>query len=183
MESERKLKGLTSEEVLTRRKEYGENRLPEEKPVSVHEIVINQLKSPLIYIILAAAGVSLALGETGDFWIIMVVVLADVVLGFFQEYKAQRTYVALKGLLHPTTTVCRDGERTEVEVWELVPGDLVILCAGEKVPADGMLVEAAKMTVDESILTGECEPVTRLTAQQVFMGTTTVTGRGILESG
>jgi Ca2+-transporting ATPase len=187
--------GLSEEEVLERRAKFGENRLPSEKRVSAWTILFNQLKSPLVYIILAAAGISLALGEFGDFAIIMAVVVIDVILGFVQEYQAQKTYVALKGLLKPTTTVLRNGQRLEVEVWELVPGDLVLLNAGEKAPGDGELLEATKLSVDEAILTGECEPVTKQatnpdeemipengtgTQTQVFMGTTVVTGRGIL---
>jgi Ca2+-transporting ATPase len=185
------LTGLSNEEVLARRAEHGENRLPSEKGVSAWTILFNQLKSPLVYIILAAAGISLALGEFGDFAIIMAVVVIDVILGFVQEYQAQQTYVALKGLLKPTTTVLREGQRVEVEVWELVPGDLVVLNAGEKAPGDGELLEATKLSVDEAILTGECEPVNKqgighppdndtATQHQVFMGTTVVTGRGIL---
>lgn len=189
------LNGLIAEEVLERRAQFGENRLPSEKGVSAWTILFNQLKSPLVYIILAAAGISLTLGEFGDFAIIMAVVVIDVILGFIQEYQAQRTYIALKGLLKPTTTVIRDGERQEVEVWELVPGDLVVLNAGEKVPGDGEIIEATKLALDEAILTGESEPVnkqsidriTKITSEngsvsqsQVFMGTTVVTGRGIL---
>jgi len=189
------LTGLTPEQVLERRAQSGENRIPSEKGVSVWTILINQLKSPLVYIILVAAGVSLALGELGDFAIIMTVVVIDVILGFFQEYQAQRTYVALKGLLKPTTTVIRNGQRVEVEVWELVPGDMVMLTAGEKAPGDGELIEATKLSIDEAILTGESEPVNKLSISQaeeyppgkavdaqthVFMGTTVVTGRGVL---
>jgi len=181
------LDGLTSAQVLECRARYGENRLPAEKGVSAWAILFNQLKSPLVYIILAAAGISLVLGEYGDFAIIMAVVVIDVILGFVQEYQAQRTYVALKGLLKPTTTVIRDGQRVEVEVWELVPGDLVILNAGEKVPGDGELLEGTKIALDEAILTGESEPVSKQAFSvagagpaQVFMGTTVVTGRGIL---
>ena len=184
------LTGLNAQQVAERRAQYGENRLPAEKGVSVWAILLDQVKSPLVYIILAAAGISLALGEYGDFAIIMVVVVIDVILGFVQEYQAQRTYVALKGLLKPTTTVIRDGQRAEVEVWELVPGDLVVLNAGEKVPGDGELLEATKLSLDEAILTGESEPVnksafnpaeeTAAAQNLVFMGTTTVTGRGIL---
>jgi Ca2+-transporting ATPase len=187
--------GLTAAEVLERRGQFGENRLPSEKGVSVWTILFNQFKSPLVYIILAAAGISLALGEYGDFTIIMAVVVIDVILGFVQEYQAQRTYVALKGLLKPTTTVIRDGQRVEVEVWELVPGDLVVLNAGEKVPGDGELIEGIKLSLDEAILTGESEPVNKhaidriegislenasVAQTQAFMGTTVVTGRGIL---
>jgi Ca2+-transporting ATPase len=189
------LTGLGTDEVLKRRGQSGENRLPTEKGVSAWMLLLNQFKSPLIYIILVAAGVSLVLGEMGDFAIIMAVVVIDVILGFVQEYQAERTYTALKSLLKPTTTVLRDGQRVEVEVWELVPGDLVVLNAGEKIPADGELIEATKLSLDEAILTGESEPVNKQAVSQaeanmpdnavspqtqVFMGTTVVTGRGIL---
>jgi len=178
------LTGLTATEVEQRRREYGKNVLPSARQTSVWEILFNQIKSPLVYIILVAAGVSLALGELGDFTIIMAVVIIDVILGFVQEYQAQRTYTALKGLLKPTTTVLRDGQRVEVEGWELVPGDLVILNAGEKIPGDGLLRESTKIAVDEAILTGESEPANKSVAEgqnQVFMGTTVITGRGIME--
>ena len=188
--------GLTTREVEERRAKFGENRLPSEKGVSAWTVLLNQLKSPLVYIILAAAGISLVLGEFGDFAIIMAVVVIDVILGFVQEFQAQRTYVALKGLLKPTTTVIRDSQRTEVEVWELVPDDLVVLNAGEKAPGDGELIEATKLSLDEAILTGESEPVNKQAirphqnlpsdnvsdpATKVFMGTTVITGRGILQ--
>ncbi len=173
-------KGLTSAEVLERRSCFGENRLPQEKVTSPWTILLNQVKSPLVYIILVAALVSLFAREYGDFAIIMVVVVIDVVLGFIQEYQAQKTYTALKGLLKPTTTVLREGERQEVEVWELVPDDLVILNAGEKVPADGKVLESTKLAVDEAILTGESDPVNKNADEDVFMGTTTLTGRGLV---
>jgi Ca2+-transporting ATPase len=176
--------GLNQVEVLTRRQQYGENILPAEKGPSVWTILINQFKSPLVYIILVAAGVSLAVQEYGDFFIIMVVVLIDAILGFIQEYQAQQTYSSLKSLLKPTTTVIRSGERKEIEVRELVPGDLVFLNAGERIPGDGVLLESAKLTVDEAILTGESEPVNKGAADgqdQVSMGTTVVTGRGLMK--
>ncbi len=202
------LSGLTEAQVLERRNEFGENILPAEKATSWWAILFNQLKSPLVYIILAAALVSLVVGEYGDFAIIMVVVVIDAILGFVQEYQAQNTYLALKGLLKPTTTVLRSGEdgpeRKEIAVSELVPGDLVLLNAGEKIPGDGMILEGARLALDESILTGESEPVnksaiesdvrnaapTTLTAasenqpasaSKVFMGTTVLTGRGVMQ--
>ena len=178
------LAGLTSAEVLERRQQFGENTLPEEKGISVWTILLNQVKSPLVYVILAAAGVSLAVGEYSDFGIIMAVVVIDVVLGFIQEYQAQQTYTALKSLLRPTTSVLRDGTRQEVDVRELVPDDLVLLNAGEKIPGDGTMLESTKLAVDEAILTGESESVSKTTAageNQVFMGTTVVTGRGLMQ--
>jgi P-type Ca2+ transporter type 2C len=183
--------GLTAAEVLERRKQYGENVLPAEKGPSAWSILLAQLKSPLVYIILVAAGVSLAVGEYGDFGIIMAVVVIDAILGFVQEYQAQRTYTSLKALLKPTTTVIRDGQRQEIEVRELVPGDLVLLSAGEHIPGDGELVESTKLAIDEAILTGESEPVNKSVAREqpgspapnqaaVYMGTTVITGRGTM---
>jgi Ca2+-transporting ATPase len=173
--------GLSQAEVAARRKTYGENRLPAEKTTSRLAILLAQVKSPLVYIILVAALVSLVAREYGDFAIIMAVVVIDVILGYVQEYQAQRTYTALKGLLKPTTTVMRDGERREVEVWELVPGDLALLSAGEKVPADGRVRESVKLGVDEAILTGESEPVSKAVGPSAFMGTTVVAGRGLIQ--
>ena len=194
--------GLTDVEVATLRARWGENRLPTEDGVSVWRILLNQVKSPLVYIILAAAAISLALGEVGDFTIIMAVVVVDVALGFVQEFQAQRTYVALTGLLKPTATVIREGRRREIEVWELVPGDLVVLGAGDRTPADGDVVEATRLALDEAVLTGESEPVTKRApgssgvapaeapgagpatedsrVTRAFMGSTVVTGRGLL---
>jgi Ca2+-transporting ATPase len=175
--------GLSQVEILSLRKQYGENRLPAEKGTSIWTLLLNQVKSPLVYIILVAAGVSLVVGEYGDFFIIMAVVVIDVILGFIQEYQAQQTYTALKGLLKPTTTVIREGQRQEVEVWELVPGDIVLLNSGEHVPADGEIVESTKLSVDEAVLTGESEPVNKSDADGhnlVYMGTTTITGRGTM---
>ncbi len=177
------LKGLTADEVQERRERYGENALPQTRGPSVWSILLAQFKSPLVYIILVAAFISLLAGERGDFAIIMAVVLVDAALGFVQEYQAQRTYVALRGLLRPTATVIRDGNRQELETRELVPDDLVILSAGEKVPADGELIESVKMSVDEAILTGESEPVSKAAGGDgngVYMGTTLLTGRGIM---
>ncbi len=175
--------GLTQADVLRLRQQFGENRLPAEKGTTVWTILLNQIKSPLVYIILVAAGVSLAVREYNDFSIIMAVVVIDVILGFIQEYQAQQTYTALKGLLKPTTTVIRAGERQEVEVWELVPGDVVLLNSGEHVPADGEITESTKLAVDEAILTGESEPVNKNEIDghnMVYMGTTTIMGRGTM---
>ena len=175
--------GLSTFEVLEQRRQHGENTLPAAKRISAWAIFFNQFKNPLIYIILAAAGISLVVGEYGDFSIIMVVVLLDAILGFVQEYQAQRTYTALKSLLKPTTTVIRDGTRQEIELRELVPGDIVVLNAGEHVPGDGEVLEAIKLTLEEAILTGESEPVSKIAAEglnQVAMGTTVLTGRGLM---
>ncbi len=175
--------GLSTAAALELRQQYGANALPADKPTSAFSILLGQFKSPLIYIILAAAGISLFMGELGDFAIIMAVVVIDVILGFIQEFQAQRTYSALKGLIKPTTTVMRDGARMEIEASELVPGDIVLLNAGEHVPADGEILSGAKLAVDEAILTGESEPVSKTPGEKrdkVFMGTILLTGRGVM---
>ncbi|MEN6479427.1 MAG: cation-transporting P-type ATPase [Anaerolineales bacterium] len=189
--------GLSPQEVLERRQQYGENVLPAEKRTPWWVIFLNQFKSPLVYIILTAALISLIVGEMGDFTLIMVVVLVDAVLGFVQEYQAQSTYLALKGLLKPMATVLRDmgngPERLEIPVSELVPGDIVLLNAGDRVPADGDLLEGMRLAVDEAILTGESEAVSKSPADEgdddketnaadsrLFMGTTVLTGHGLM---
>jgi len=175
--------GLTAAQVLEQRQRYGENRLPSAKRTSAWAIFLGQFKNPLVYIILAAAAISLAVGEYSDCAIIMAVVVLDAALGFAQEIQAQRTYIALKGLLKPTTTVVRDGVRQEIEVHELVPGDLVILNAGEHIPGDGQVLQATKLAVEEAILTGESEPVVKTAEEgqnQVYTGTTVLTGRGLM---
>ena len=149
------LQGLAAAEVLERRSKYGENVLPTSKGPSALSILAAQFKSPLVYIIMTAAAISLLVGELGDFAIIMIVVLIDAILGFVQEYQAQKTYVALRGLLKPTTTVIRDGARQEIEVRGLVPDDLVVLNSGEHVPGDGEVLESTKLSLDEAILRRE----------------------------
>ncbi len=174
-------KGLTNKEVIEQRRKYGENVLPKAKPVSPISILVSQFKSPLIYVILGAALVSILMRERKDFAIIMAVVVFDVILGFFQEYQANATYESLKALVKPVATVMRNGERTEVEARELVPGDVVLMDTGDKISADGNLLEAKSLSLNEAILTGESEPVVKRDSEPVYMGTTVVAGRGIME--
>lgn len=172
--------GLSPAEVEQSRAQHGWNELPSAPPVSALQILINQFKSPLVYIILTAALVSLVMGELGDTAIIMVVILIDAALGFWQELRAQRTYEALKGLLKPTTTVIRGGQRVEIEVRDLVPGDLALLTSGERIPGDGSLLESTKLLVDEAILTGESEAVAKGGTDTLFMGTTVLSGHALM---
>lgn len=179
--------GLTASEVVTIRGRVGENRLPVDAGVAWWHILLQQFASPLVYVILAAAAISIALGEIADAALILVVVVIDVILGFIQEYQAQRTYGSLRSLLKPTATVIRDGRRIDIEAWELVPGDVMVLGAGDRVAADGNVLHATRLSVDEAVLTGESEAVTKSEAQaldpaearehRVFMGTTVLTGR------
>lgn len=176
-------KGLSDQEVLKSRELYGKNQLPERQATTAWSILLSQFKSPLIYIILIAALISLIMGEMSDFTIISAVIVIDVLLGFYQEYQAEKTYLAVKGLLKPMTTVRRDGERKEIKVEEVVKGDIVLLTMGEHVPADGEILESQKIIVDESILTGESMPINKSaekTQNLAYMGTTIIGGKGVM---
>ena len=176
--------GLSESQVETRRKEYGMNALPARKRPSRIAIFLSQFTNPLVYVILGAAMISLLLKEFKDFYIIMAVVLFDAILGYIQERQAEETYESLRKLVKPTATVVRDGHRKEVDVTDLVPGDVVILTAGDRIPADGIVLESVRMAAGEAILTGESESIRKDTTpgqNALYMGTTVLTGRGIMQ--
>jgi Ca2+-transporting ATPase len=180
---------LTSSEVLVQRAKFGENRLAQSGAVSGFSIFLNQFKSPLIYIILIGAMISLLLGEIADFAIILSVVVLNVTLGFIQEFQAQKTFLALRSLLKPTSRVFRDGQLIDIEVWEIVPGDIVSFASGDKVSADGQLLESIHLAADEGVLTGESAPISKIVTTEntadvksyLYMGSTIVTGRGLMK--
>ena len=173
-------KGLGSSEVKELLEKYGPNALPETPSPSDLSIFLSQLKSPLVYILLAAGIVTFVLKEISDTTIILFAVILNTILGFIQERKANKALYALKQLIHPTAHVMRDGKRTEIDVTELVPGDIVILNQGDKISADGRLIEANRFLVEEAILTGESVPVKKTVEDEVFMGTIVLAGVGTM---
>lgn len=173
--------GLTSSQVSERRKRFGLNTLPEQKGRTPLNIYLSQFRSPLIYIVLIAGIISFILKEYYDVYIILAVVLLDSVVGFFQEYKAEKTVAALRRLLKATATVVRDGKKMEIEASEVVPDDRVVVNDGDRIPADGKLVEAVHITVNEAILTGESEPIVKGIGDDAYMGTTVFSGRGLMK--
>lgn len=176
--------GLSETEVEVRRKEYGLNALPARERPSRIAIFLSQFTNPLVYVILGAAVISLLLREFKDFYIIMAVVIFDAVLGYVQERQAEATYESLRKLVKPTATVVREGHRQEVDVTDLVPGDVVILTAGDRIPADGIVLESVRLAASEAILTGESESIRKDTTEgqnALYMGTTVLTGRGIMQ--
>lgn len=173
--------GLTNTQVKERQKTFGTNILPEKASRTPLSIYIEQFKSPLIYIILVAGAISFILKEYNDVYIILAVVFLDSIVGFYQEYGAEKAVTALKKLLKPTTTVIRDGKKTEIDISEVVPDDIVVLVDGDRIPADGELIEAVYLTVNEAILTGESEPVAKEESSSAFMGTTVFSGRGLMK--
>ena len=153
--------GLPDEEAARRLGELGPNKLPEPKPRSRAALFFEQFKSFLIILLLLAAVLALLVGDTKDAVVVSLVVVFNATLGFFQEYRAEAAVAALRRMLHPTARVRRGGLERTIPASELVPGDLVMLETGSRVPADGRLVSAHGLEIDESSLTGESAPVVK----------------------
>ncbi|MFZ9594966.1 MAG: cation-translocating P-type ATPase [Bdellovibrionia bacterium] len=152
-------KGLSSNEVLSRRVRFGENCLEESRKMTVWRIWISQFRHFLVLILIFASVLASFLGDIQDSLVILSLVFLNAVLGFFQEYRAERTLDSLRVLAEPRARVRRDGNVKMISSRELVPGDLVFLEAGNCVPADLRLMECHQLRTNESMLTGESQPV------------------------
>jgi len=155
--------GLSSADAALRLSEYGANEIQAAKRISAWEILLEQFKNVLILILLGATAISLFLGHGVESIVIAVIVLFAVGLGFIQEYRAERAIEALRQMAAPTATVLRDGQDVKIAARELVPGDVIILHTGDRVPADSRLLESINLQVDEAALTGESVPVEKHT--------------------
>jgi calcium-translocating P-type ATPase len=151
--------GLTAAEALRRLAEHGPNRLPEVRVRGPVVRFLRQFHNVLIYVLIGAAVVTGALQHWVDTGVILAVVLANAVIGFIQEGKAEAAMAAIRGMLAPKAAVLHDGRRVSVDGASLVPGDIVLLEAGDKVPADLRVIEARGLAAQEAILTGESVPV------------------------
>lgn len=149
------VKGLSSSEAEKRLESYGLNKLPEEKRVNILKIFLTQFKSPLIYVLLLAAVVSIVIGHMTDAVFIFAVLMINALIGTFQEFSAWKKSTALKDKVKTVCQVLRDGSKITVESENITLGDIVFLESGSKVPADIRLIEERKLKVDESLLTGE----------------------------
>ena len=182
--------GLSQEEAQRRLVQFGSNELRGKERISPWVIFLDQFKSFLIIILIAAVVLSAVLGEVADAIVIAVIVLFASGLGFFQEYRAERAMEALKRMAAPTASVLRGGKEVEIPSAELVPGDMVVLRTGDQIPADARLITAMNLKTDEASLTGESVPVDKITEpldkdiaigdrkNLVYMGTSIVYGRG-----
>lgn len=182
--------GLTGEEARNRSLRYGENRLPEKRKKTRTQLFLEQFKNYLIFILLIAAVIEIFLAKYTESAAIFAVLLINAVLGYTQEYRAQTSIEALRKITAPKCKVLRDGERTQIEAAKLVPGDIIFLETGDKVPTDSRLIEAANLYVQESSLTGESIPVEKTPdalsgdlqigerRNMLFSGTIVVNGRG-----
>ncbi|HJY98244.1 MAG TPA: HAD-IC family P-type ATPase [Patescibacteria group bacterium] len=173
--------GLSYEEVKKRQGQYGANVLPEKPPPSRLLLLFQQLRSPLVYILLFAALVTFVMGSFSDSLVILLAVFINTILGFVQESKASNALVALKHYVISKATVIRDGKRILLDTTEIVPGDIVILDQGAKIPADGKIIFANRFYVDEAALTGESVPVNKNIEEKVFMGTIVSSGQATFE--
>ncbi|SES73677.1 calcium-transporting P-type ATPase, PMR1-type [Anaerobranca gottschalkii] len=183
-------KGLSSKNHLQRLKKDGENLLEKNQGISGISIFVSQFKDPMVLILLAATLISLVLGEYYDAITILVIIFINAILGFVQEYKAEKSLQALAKLTSPKAKVLRDGRIIHVDTKDLVVGDIVFLTSGDKVPADLRLIETYSLEVDEAALTGESVPVQKDSSLLVegkniaeavnacFMGTSVTKGRG-----
>ncbi len=156
--------GLDAAEATRRLEHYGRNEPPAAKQRSLAMRFLAHFHHILIYVLLGAALVTFLLGHTIDTGVILAVVLANAIIGFLQEGRAEKAMAAIQDMLAPHANVIRDGRRMDIEGAELVPGDVVLLQAGDKVPADLRLLRAHGLQVQEAILTGESVPVEKATA-------------------
>jgi Ca2+-transporting ATPase len=151
--------GLSVEEVQKRLVEHGPNLLTLEKGKSAIIMFLRQFKSPLVYVLLLAAAISWIGGHVEDTIVIVIILMINSVIGFVQEWRAEKTIESVKRLIEEKSIVVRNGEELEIRSSEIVPGDLLLLRTGEKVPADGRVIFESNFHVDESLLTGESVPV------------------------
>ena len=146
---------LQQKEVEMRKNEYGQNSLPEDKPLSPLVLFLRQFKSPLVFVFVIAGWVTLWLQEYTDSTVIFGAVLLDTAIGYFQENKATKALSGLKNILKQKALVVREGNEREVLKEDLVPGDIILLTEGNKVPADCRILETFELRINEAVLTGE----------------------------
>ncbi|WP_428927624.1 cation-translocating P-type ATPase [Marinibacterium sp. SX1] len=156
-------RGLSSDEAAARLARHGPNKLAEARQASALDLLIEQLKNPLLVILMIGAVISAYTGHWVDAVAIFVIVLINAGIGFWQEYSAQKSMAALSAMAAPHAMVLRDGQWADILAADLVPGDILRLKAGDIVPADIRLVDAARLEIDEAALTGESEPVDKHT--------------------
>lgn len=173
------LNGLDASEVQKRQTEYGLNEIAEKKPTPLIVLFLSQFVDILIGLLIVAAVASFLIGDIIDAGVIMLAVLLNTIMGFIQEYRSQKAVESLKGLISKTAIVKRDGEISEIDAKELTVGDVVVLEEGCKVPADMTLIEAHKLSCDESGLTGESEAVGKEADDRMFMDSNVLSGHGL----
>ncbi len=184
--------GLSDDEARRRREEHGPNRLREQTTVSAWRILLDQFTSPLVYVLVGALVVTIAVESYADAIVVAVVLVLNSTIGFLQEYRAETAVQSLMEMVSPKAVVRRDGEERRIDAEAVVPGEIVVLRRGEVVPADVRLVETRGLRVDESALTGESVPADKDTdpideqnlppadqRNMAFMGTAVTSGEAV----
>ncbi|MEI7539619.1 MAG: cation-translocating P-type ATPase [Candidatus Saccharibacteria bacterium] len=182
------LEGLSSREVKAKQKKFGYNELPNQSKKNILKIVFGLLTEPMIFLLMATVSIYFVLGDKNEAFLLLISFVGIISIGLYQELKTEKTLQALKNLSSPISDVIRDGKRVTINGREIVVGDIVILSEGSRVPADARLISADNFRVDESLLTGESEPVEKRVRNAVnpndnllFSGTLIVRGHGIAE--
>lgn len=186
-------RGLSSVEAEKRLQEFGPNQLPEQKRVSPFALLISQFSSFIVWTLIVAAFVAGFLGEWIDATAIGVIVILNAFLGFFQEFRAEKSLAALRKMATPFSKVIRDGELQTLPSEKIVPGDLVLIEAGDRIPADGRVIQSIELSTQEAALTGESMPIHKIASSlekpdlavgdkknMGFLGTVAVSGKGYL---
>ena len=183
--------GLSNKEALKRLREFGYNEITEREKTSPFTILLRQIKGNFVlYLLIFSAILSFFVGKVVTTYVILFVIMLVVTIGFFLEYKAEKAIEALKRMVNDLSTVVRDGKETEIPSRELVPGDIILLRSGERIPADAIILESHNIQVNESVLTGESKEIEKnqITQNQqhtennmVFMGCFVVNGKCIAQ--
>lgn len=173
--------GLTREEAKERLEKYGPNEVKEEEGTTLLDILKRQVENILVLILIAAALISFFTGEMLEFYFIIFIIGLIVFLGAVQEWKAEKAMEKLKELSEPTASVVREGEVFEIPRKKVVPGDILKLHTGDKISADAEVIKSTDMKVDEAVMTGESETVSKKKGDELFSGTTIVHGKGEAE--
>jgi len=179
--------GITKEEAAARLLRHGPNEIKRTRKASPLRLLLSQFASPLVLLLIAAAGVSAGLSmlpggsvDVVDTALIIAIVLATGVSGFFQDWKAERAIEALRAMSMPTARVLRSGAEMVIPASHMVPGDVAIVEGGDIIPADGKIIEACGMMLDESVLTGESAAVRKGPGSVAFMNTSLISGRATM---
>jgi len=154
-------KGLSEDEVEQRRKKYGPNVLEKQKERSIWKIIFAQINNPVIYLLSAAAALAFVFGDLAEGIAIIVVLLINTIIGFWMEYKAQKSMKALKEMDKIRARILRNNEEKKIDADQIVPGDILIVESGDLIAADARIIQATELAIDESPLTGESVPVTK----------------------
>jgi len=177
--------GLSSAEASARLKKFGFNELPSAKPRTIWTIALEVIKEPMFVLLLSCASLYVLLSDYGEGMFMFSSILLMIAITFYQSQKTERALEALKSLASPRALVIRDGEKIKIAGKDVVPGDIIILNEGDRVPADGTLLTSTHLNIDESMLTGESLPVLKSelsdSQNKIFSGTLVVQGYGVFE--